>query len=215
MINLNDIASGKLLSKLLTDCKAKNSSRYALNSIGVDRSGIAATDGRCLVVVKYKDCIEQVDLAEAKSMSLQGDILIDGTDLGRFPKYQDIMADHSKYTEGLRKINIPIGNYTCKGKNLKKAIDSLMQDITIEFKTIIDRIDYIDKQLHTIFSLQDNRSKLQSITLSNTGPKSPLNFTFTFNRLEIVYIVMPICGRKDDYTLGDDITPRQLMTEAV
>lgn len=75
------------LRKLLMSCAAKESTRYAINGIGVTKNALAATDGRRLIVLEKEHGIEPGEYFVS-----QDGWLLKRND-GKFPKYEDIIPD--------------------------------------------------------------------------------------------------------------------------
>lgn len=82
------------LKKLLLECRAKESIRYALNGICVQENKLVVTDGRRLVEVEYTH-----EIKVGNYFCTTDGWLLDFVD-GKFPKYQDIIPKKNQ----LRKI---------------------------------------------------------------------------------------------------------------
>lgn len=73
------------LRKLLLECKAQESTRYAIKGICVEENKFCATDGRRLVVIEHPHKIEP-----GNYFSTNDGFLLDFID-GKFPDYQAII----------------------------------------------------------------------------------------------------------------------------
>ena len=95
------------LKELLMECKAKDSTRYAITGIHVGENTLVSTDGRRLIELHIKHKIPQTTYF----CSTDG-FLLDAIE-GYFPKYKDIILDKSK-----SKIVVEISSSESEGENI-------------------------------------------------------------------------------------------------
>jgi len=74
------------LAGLLRECMAKESSRYAIDGVGIGEGWLAATDGRRLAIVKTKHT-----LAPGVYVLTKENLLIPRIVVGNFPKWQGLL----------------------------------------------------------------------------------------------------------------------------
>jgi len=78
------------LKILLMECRAKESSRYAINGVHIGKNVLAATDGHRLVELQFEH-----NIPEGNYFCTADGFLLNFTD-GKFPKYRDIIPKKSQ-----------------------------------------------------------------------------------------------------------------------
>lgn len=87
--------------------RSKESTRYALNFVKVEKGRFIATDGRRLHIAEIDHSYEP-GMYEVITCKINSVVLLKADDPGRFPEYDDIVPDHKTYFEVSNSGSIPV-----------------------------------------------------------------------------------------------------------
>ncbi len=161
-----------VLKTMLRNVAAKESTRYAIQSIWIKEGKFIATDGRRLVVIKRKHKID-----EGLYYVTQDGFLLPCSNEGRFPKYESILLKG----KGIVEIQV-------KGDQL----DYLFSNIVYH----LNKADILFNLLMLQGSLMTSLKNVYGCTLKTKAPDSPFQLRFTIDNtsgnLDVLYVQMPI-----------------------
>ncbi len=156
------------LKNLLRGCVAKESTRYAIQCVNVDKDKIAATDGRRLLIAEIAHHIDP-----GLYYVTQDGFLIPCPNEGRFPKYEDIIQKDCETKE--------ISGYTGQNELLSGIIFHINQ------QGVCCNISYLQETILTALK------ETYSCVIETKASDQPIQFRFSIEGgAKILYIQMPL-----------------------
>jgi len=163
------------IAEFMASCKAKISTRYVLDAVGVINDQMAVTDGRRLLVVTPIDTFDPPIAEGIYHLTGEGFLLKIGDDR-KFPKWQDIIPKDAK----------KLGNFILDdghGIGVAKAMAAIF-----ETKAILN----IPRLLGAFNGLKNCRCS--SITISKQDGNYPIMITADSIGVNFQYVQMPFSG---------------------
>ncbi len=154
------------LRRLLHECRAKETTRYAIEGIHVDSDGLTATDGRRLIHVELKH-----KLKDGMHVLTQDGYMLPVEGMGNFPKWQEIVPKDN-----------PEGKTVCTDDS--QGISGVVYHFN-QNKTLFN-LDLFLPVLDILGSLDAD------VQVHKSKPGRPGHFTGTFTGAKFVFIIMPI-----------------------